>query len=134
MLEGGVPEADHARTEDGIPLTTALRASSAVPGVWPVVEAAGEQYVDAGVASATHCDLVDDVRRVVVLRPTPNLQGPIAREEAVLERALVIEPDEESRRAFGDNSMDPATREDAAVAGHRQGQAQAHRVKAYWSA
>jgi NTE family protein len=119
---------------DGIPLTTALRASSAVPGVWPMVEAGGEQYIDAGVVSATHCDLVDDARRVVVLRPTTNLQGPIARENAVLERALVIEPDEASRRAFGDNPMDPCTRQDAAVAGHRQGQSEGHRVKAYWSA
>jgi NTE family protein len=118
---------------DGVPLSTALTASSAVPGVWPPVMIHGMPHIDAGVASGTHADLASDAEIVLVLRPVSNIQGPVARERDVLGRALVIDPDSESVGAFGDNPMAPSTRPAATRAGHRQGTAEAGRVLAHWS-
>lgn len=120
---------------DGAPLADVVLASSAVPGVWPLVTIDGEDYIDSAVLSATHVDLADGYERVLVLRPVGNLGGAvIPAEQDVLGRALVVEPDEDARAAFGADPLSPAFRAAAAEAGRRQGKAIAPDVRQYWAA
>ncbi|MGO2514688.1 MAG: patatin-like phospholipase family protein [Corynebacterium variabile] len=114
-------------SHDGVDLATALSASCAVPWIWPSVTLPdGDICSDAGVLSATHVDLAEDARRVLVLRPVPNLQGDIPEERSVLARALVIDPAE---------SLPDADHEDprpaAALTGHRQAVDQAEHLRRY---
>ena len=99
------------RDRTDVPLDVAVKASSAVPGMFRPVHVGDELFVDGGVASSTHADtLVDaDVERIVVSAPmSRDGGGPFARNarrrlrhETVVLRAsgrevVVIEPSAET--------------------------------------
>lgn len=116
----------------GVPLSAAVAASCAVPGVWPVVEAGGHRYMDGGMWSTANVDVAADASRVVVIAPLPYAMRPgtaPGEELAALGvPGLVIVPDEESVAAFGPNPLDIAIRRASAEAGLAQSAAEAARL------
>ena len=53
----------------GVSLVDAVEASSAVPGVWPVVPLAGRHYIDGGVRTMANADIAVGFDPVLVLVP-----------------------------------------------------------------
>jgi NTE family protein len=122
-----------------VDLLDAVASSCAVPGVWPPVSAAGRQWIDGGIRSATNADLAAGYASVVVIAPIAAGGGPIpsarsqaARLAAAGARVTLITPDRAARRAFGRNVLDPARRAPAARAGLTQAAAHVAAVAAVW--
>jgi NTE family protein len=116
----------------GIPLTDAVAASCAVPGIWPPVTIGGRRYMDGGVRSFDNADLAAGAARITVISPrglNSPLPTPIPLADVLTAlkdtgaAVTVISPDEASTAAIGLNSLDPATRVPAATAGRVQGRA-----------
>ncbi|MFF7235116.1 patatin-like phospholipase family protein [Streptomyces collinus] len=129
-VDAGSGEARVFDRDSGVPLVDAVAASCAVPGVWPPVTVDGRRYVDGGVRSMANADYADGADRLVVLLPLgatdpfPTerpVERVVAERRAAGAEVWVIEPDEASRAAIGDNALDPATRRPAAEAGRAQG-------------
>ncbi|WP_333778887.1 patatin-like phospholipase family protein, partial [Streptomyces sp. IBSBF 3136] len=129
-VDAGTGEARVFTRDSGVPLIDAVAASCAVPGVWPPVTVDGRRYVDGGVRSVANADYAAGADRVVLLLPMGTTEPfpserPVERVVAELRAAgaevWVVEPDEASRTAIGDNALDPATRRPAAEAGRAQG-------------
>ena len=59
-----------------IPLTDAVVASCAVPGIWPPVTIGGRRYMDGGVRSSDNADLAAGAARIVVVSPL-GLSSPL---------------------------------------------------------
>ncbi len=99
-----------------VDLGTAVSCSSAVPGVYRPVEWRGQRYVDGGVASGTHLDLLHESNLDLVIALSPlSMFGPLSALFAVaqkrLERrlpVLAIQPSGEALVAMGRNPMDLA--------------------------
>lgn len=125
--------------ESRVPLTAAVGASCAVPGVWPPVTVAGRRYIDGGMRSGSNADLAAGAERVVVLAPLPRGIGPMTgvatQVEALRARSSValVSPDAAALRAIGRNVLDPARRAAAARAGLAQASAAAEEVRAVWA-
>ncbi|MFJ2958891.1 patatin-like phospholipase family protein [Streptomyces sp. NPDC087270] len=114
----------------GVDLVDAVAASCAVPGVWPPVTIDGRGYVDGGVRSNDNADYAAGSSRVLVLSPLGSVQllpseKPLAQAVDELRaggaEVAVVEPDEASHAAIGENPLDPSTRGPAAAAGRAQG-------------
>lgn len=123
---------------DGVPLVTAVASSCAVPGVWPPVTIHGRRYMDGGMRSSANADLADGYDRVVVIAPVTAGFGPMPgpkQQVAELRReaeAVLITPDADALKAFGNNLLDPATRVGSAKAGLAQAASVADAVRALW--
>ena len=96
---------------------TAVASSGAVPSVCAPVEAHGRSFVDGGMASPTHLDLLEESDDELVLVSSPlsmfaPLRVLLAREARRLRRAgkrvVTFEPRDEAARAMGLNPMDLA--------------------------
>jgi len=135
------------RAADGVPVTRAVAASTAVPQVFPPVVIQGRRYMDGGTRTATNADLAaehDVVLLFVDHRALPSGQGPLSRaaidaEIAALRSggATVVEvsPDDASIDALGDlEALDPDRIGPSVRAGRVQGEAEAERVAAAWPA
>lgn len=113
-LESGDRVAFGAPGAPAIDVGTAVACSGAVPGVHVPVQWGGQRYVDGGMHSLTHLDLLEGVRLdlVVVLSPLSMfapLRALLRREINRLERAvpvLAFEPRAAALRAMGYNPMD----------------------------
>ena len=124
----------------GFPLVDVVAASCAVPGVWPPVTLGDRRYVDGAVHTALNADLAVGASRVLVLAPLGALgEGPLGAgwdtDRPLVEasgRALLVEPDEPSRAAFGSNPLDPATRGPASEAGLAQADDVVEAVREVW--
>lgn len=123
----------------GVALVDAVAASCAVPGIWPVVEIGGVQYMDGGMRSVSNADLAAGAERVLILVPGPE-SSPLGAaipdaELAALGDARVrtVFADADSMAAMGMNPLDPATRGPAAEAGRRLGRAVATDVTELWA-
>jgi len=120
-------------------LLEAVAASCAVPIVWPPITIKGRRYVDGGVRSITNADLATGCERVLVLAPATyalRRSGRISSQLASLGpavRSLVVSPDAESRRAIGNNVLDPARRPASARAGRAQAAGEARAVADLWN-
>ena len=120
-------------------LVHAVAASCAVPLVWPPITIAGRRYIDGGVRSVANADLAEGCSRVVVLAPiTATLRrGSGIRDQLAAlgpnVRSIVVSPDAESRRAIGNNVLDPARRAASARAGRRQAATVIEAVRSIWS-
>ncbi|MER5203257.1 patatin-like phospholipase family protein [Streptomyces sp. NPDC002825] len=126
--------------DSGVPLTDAVTASCAIPGVWPPATIGGRRWIDGGIHSTANAHLAAGYDRIVVVAPSargskvvhsPERQG--AEPAAGGARVEVITPDEASRKAMGRNALDPARRGAAARAGRVQAEAHASAVAAVWS-
>ena len=115
--------------EDGVPLVDAIAASCAVPLTWPPVTIDGRRYVDGGLASGENAHLAAGARRVVVVAPSVGASlaagSGLGEQVAALRDGgadvVVLRPDDDARRAIGEDPLDPAARAPAARAGRRQG-------------
>lgn len=135
-------ETGHARNFDrdsGVSVGDAVAASCAVPLVWPPITIDGRRYIDGGVRSTANADLATGCGRVVVLAPITAAFRPSARIGRQLAslganvRSVVVGPDDEARKAFGLNVLDPARRAASARAGRKQAASVADSVRAVWS-
>jgi len=66
---------------DGVPLHTALAASSTVPGIFRPTDIEGHPYIDGGFRSVTNADLVSTCDRVVAVSPRNHALFPSRRAE-----------------------------------------------------
>ncbi|WP_225804000.1 patatin-like phospholipase family protein [Streptomyces sp. NK15101] len=126
--------------DSGVPLTDAVTASCAVPGVWPPATIGGRRWIDGGIHSTANAHLAAGYDRIVVVAPSargnkvvlsPARQG--ADLAAAGARVEVITPDGASRKAIGRNALDPAHRAAAARAGRAQAASHAEAVAAVWA-
>jgi NTE family protein len=125
-----------------VPVSVAVQASCAVPGVFRPVLADGRTYIDGGAWSPTNIDAAETDRgaSVLCLNPTGSLRpavgslagafGPVSRGLAATEALALrrrgvgvttINPDAASSAAMGFNLMDPARRLEVIAAGLAQG-------------
>jgi NTE family protein len=118
---------------DGVDVVRAVSASSAVPGLVPPVEVAGDPYMDGGVWSLLNSDLlhgtgVDDV---LILAPqagagilAPGALAHLEREAEALKgdglRVHALVPGQ-GYEPIGANAMDPGMRGPAVELGLREG-------------
>jgi NTE family protein len=126
----------------GVPLPLAVAASCAVPMVWPPVRIDGRRYMDGGTRSLTNADLAAGHDTVLVVAPIVNpslgpLMPGLASELATLGpgcRVEVVTPDDTALAAIGPNVLDPSRRAGSARAGLAQGEREAARITALWTA
>jgi NTE family protein len=125
--------------DSGVALVTAVAASGAVPGVWPVVHALGRRWIDGGSCSAANLALAAGFDKVVAIVPVEGFPGRRGAREDVadleaagVEVGLVV-PDDGSRSALGANPFDPTRRGPAADAGRLQGRQIAAGLDLLWS-
>jgi NTE family protein len=120
----GSPDAD---------VGTAVRCSSAIPGLRRPVRHGGHRYVDGGIASPTHLDLLADAapRLAVVVSPLSRfaplrlllrLEMRALRRRGV--RLAVFEPDGEVVAAMGWNPLDASAAPGVAEAAYRSARRQ----------
>lgn len=117
----------------GVNLVDAVAASCAVPGIWPPVNINGNRYMDGGINSSDNAYLAVGCRHIVVLSPlgtqgmtlpgSANLTSQVDALRKGGADVTIIEPDEASRNAIGQNPLSPDTRLPAANAGRAQGRA-----------
>jgi NTE family protein len=120
----------------GISMVDAVTASCAVPGVWPAVTIDGRKYMDGAVRSPANADLAEDASTVLVLAPIPAGFGPVPSAAAQISslpgQAHLVTPDAATRKAIGNNTLDPARRGASARAGRAQAAAIASQIAALW--
>lgn len=125
-----------------VPVSRAVEASCAIPGVFRPVEIGGRRYVDGGVWSPTNLDAASVGRgtRVLCLNPTGSLRpdrsslfgafGPISRSLAGIEAASlrrrgavveVVSPGRDAAAAMGADLMRSAPRQRVMAAGLAEG-------------
>ena len=123
--------------EWGVPLVDAVASSCAVPGAWPPVTIGGRRFMDGGVGSTINIAFAADCDDVVAFvpagrdQPSPFGDGEAAEIAAFgtgQRRVLGVFADAASLEAFVPNSLDPACRVPAALAGREQGRHEAARV------
>jgi NTE family protein len=134
----------------GVELDRAVASSCAVPGLFAPITINGRRYIDGGMRSGTNADLASGYDRVLIISllgavaaragqntrftPAGQLDSEIA---ALTENGSVvhlIEADEASAHALGVNLMDPSAIPAAVDEGIRQGESEASRLRAFWSA
>lgn len=127
--------------DSGVPFMDAVAASSAVPGMWPVVSAGGRRWIDGACISANNVGLARGADVVIVI--APQADGFIAGASGLLEeaetlraagsRVEVVVPDTDSTAVLGGNPFDPSVREAAAEAGQRQAATCASPIASAWN-
>jgi NTE family protein len=131
-----------------LPVSEAVQASCAIPGVFCPIFLGERTYVDGGAWSPTNMDTAEVQRgeRVLCLNPTGSLRpgigalggalGPVSRGIATAEALVLkhrgavvttINPDEASTAAMGPNLMNPKRRDAVIDAGLAQGRRLASR-------
>ncbi len=108
----------------GVPLASAVAASSSMPGVYPPVVIGGRPYMDGGLRSGTNADLATGSRTLLVIEPLAHLfpRERLHRElaEAGPETTVTITPDDRSLNAFGTDLHDRAAWRPSYAAGAAQ--------------
>ncbi|MFI1430372.1 patatin-like phospholipase family protein [Streptomyces lydicus] len=111
----------------GVPLTQAVAASSAFPGVAPPVTVRGRRYMDGALRSGTNADLARGCRALLVVDPMAHPREPLDAEPlgtepsvAGTDTVVTLVPDPATVRVFGSDLNDPAAREPAFRAGLHQ--------------
>src|SRR4029078_13280803 len=118
---------------DGIPLTTAVASSCAVPGMFPTVEIEGDRYTEGGAWSPTNVDVLaeDELDAVLFVGPIGTfLAGTpqVDRELSTLQAHGVATQSILPRAGFADlrlKLMDPAFRAQGLEVGRADGKAAA---------
>ena len=133
------------READGVHVSRAVAASSAVPRFFPPVDIDGDRYVDGGTRSITNIDVAaghDVVLLMVDHHASPTGEGPLSQaaldaEVAAMRESgtivVLVAPDDASIHALGETqALDPAHIGPSALAGYAQGAREADRVAAAW--
>jgi NTE family protein len=108
----------------GVPLVTAVAASTAMPGAIPPIPVDGRRYIDGALRAGTNADLAAGARTLVVVEPLAHL-FPSAPTEGVR-----IVPDAAAVNAFGPDLFDRSAWAPAHEAGARQAVEAAERIHA----
>ena len=122
----------------GLSLVDAVEASSAVPGIWPVVPLAGRRYIDGGVRTMANADLAAGFDPVLVLIPqmertsTGYSIDPAELKSLAPSRVHVVYADAAAVEAFGTNPLDPSVRKPSALAGRDLGRSIASAIATFW--
>jgi NTE family protein len=120
--------------DSGVSLVDAVAASCSVPEVWPAVTIDGERYYDGGIRSNTNTDMVAGYRKVLVFRVSDHLpEAADVRDISDSSDVFEIRLDQASKKAYGDDPLDPNLRASVARAGYEQGVRMADEVRAFWS-
>lgn len=135
-IETGTPRVFDRQS--GVDLVDAVAASCAVPGIWPPVSIDDSRYMDGGMRSSDNADLASGYDTVLVISPIGigGLALPgndhLSRQVEALQRegtrTYIIEPDDSSRKAIGNNPLSPEHRRPVAEAGRAQGRMIASQV------
>lgn len=122
--------------DSGVPLVSAVAASSAFPGAAPPVAIDGRRYMDGALRSGTNADLAAGARTLVVVEPMAHLfpREPLNEQLAAVgaDTVVTIGPDPASVRAFGSDPGDPAAWEPAYQAGLRQADEAVAQLRSTW--
>lgn len=118
--------------DSGVTLVDAVSASCAVPGVWPTTPILGTRYMDGGMRSGTNIDVADGYNRILVFKATDIPEAADVRSLNPRSSVRIVELDEASQIARGDNPLDPAVRSQCAKAGYEQGGRLAAEIKPFW--
>ncbi|HEV2656855.1 MAG TPA: patatin-like phospholipase family protein [Ktedonobacteraceae bacterium] len=130
----------------GVPLTLAVAASCAVPGIYPPITIGEHRYMDGGVRSGTNADIAKGAGRVLIVRaetldasamganiPLLTFEEELAELQQAGSQSLVITPDAASTAARGPNPLDASRRAPSAQAGREQGRSLAESVRRFWT-
>jgi len=126
--------------ESGLSLVDVVEASSAVPGIWPVVPLAGRRYIDGGVRTMANADLAVGFDPILVLIPQTERTStgysidPAELRSLAPSRVHVIYADAAAVSAFGTNPLDPSVRKPSALAGRNLGRSIASAIATFWGA
>ena len=126
--------------DSGVDLADAVAASCASGVAYAIGD---DRYIDGGYRRNENADLASGAGRVLVLSPFGGrsrhpvewgmqLAAQVDELRAGGSRVETIVPDRPSLDAFGDNVMDPSTRQPAAQAGYDQGRACAVQLADFW--
>jgi NTE family protein len=116
-----------------IDLGTAVRCSAAVPGLRRPVRVGARRFIDGGIASPTHLDVLGDAPPPLVLVSSPLSRfwplRLLLRIEArrLRSRVVLFEPDAEVCRAMAWNPMDTTRTAAVAAASYRAARRQLER-------
>ncbi|MUN37947.1 patatin-like phospholipase family protein [Actinomadura litoris] len=116
--------------DSGVPLARAVAASSAFPGLAPLVAIGGRRYMDGALRSGTNTDLAAGARTLVVIEPMVFLGERKDIEPA--DDVVAVGPDPAALRAFGPDVSDAAAWEPSYRAGLRQAGEVAGRLRPAW--
>jgi NTE family protein len=133
-----------------VDLDRAVASSCAVPGLFAPITINGLRYIDGGFRSATNADLASGYDRVLIvsvlsaaraagpvdprLSPGRQLEDEVAALTARGSVVAVLAVDDAGAQAMGGNLMDATASRAAVDEGIRQGEAEADRLGAFWSA
>lgn len=117
----------------GISIVDAVAASCAIPVVWPPVTIDGKRYYDGGLRSSTNTDVADGYAKVIAVEVMPLPETSDVRDISGNVELHTIRIDETSKKAIGENLLDPDARSAAAKAGYDQGARIADEIKAFWA-
>ncbi|MCR9277329.1 MAG: patatin-like phospholipase family protein [Pseudomonadaceae bacterium] len=131
-----------------VTLHQALAASCSVPGMFPVIHAAGKRLMDGGVHSGTSADvlLVDEPGLAVVIAPIVTgtaafgdlasrcIDTEVATLKAAGWQVLRVLPSPPEKEIFGPNLMDPDRAEGSLEAGRARGSVVAGLLGRLWRA
>jgi NTE family protein len=140
-LESGRRVVFGSPDERQLPVSTAVEASCAIPGVFRPVRVGNRSYVDGGAWSLTNLDVAPVAKgtNVLCLNPTGAVGGtaslrgaiaPLSRTRAAVESlalqrrgasVAMLAPDPEAARAMGSDFMDERRRKHTQEAGFAQG-------------
>ncbi|MFD8597202.1 patatin-like phospholipase family protein [Kitasatospora sp. NPDC059646] len=121
--------------DSGVPLATAVAASSAFPGAAPPVAVGGLHYVDGALRSGANLDLAAGARTVVLLDPMARQDpGPQAASVTGAQTVVTLFPDEAAAAVFGPDPTDPSAWAPAFRAGRQQAAAARGQLAGVWSA
>jgi NTE family protein len=135
--------------EASIELDRAVASSCAVPGLFAPITIKGRRYIDGGFRSGTNADLASGHDRVLIISllgavaaagpqaeritPAGQVDSEIAALTASGSIVELIEADQAGTREMGVNLMDRSAVPTAVEAGIRQGEAEASRLREFWS-
>jgi NTE family protein len=122
------------RAGDGVPLRSAVAASSALPGVWPPISVGGEQYVDGCLRSMLNADLAaghDAVMVIACFPVDPADEADIAAVRRGGAQVFVVTPGDRLGEA---NMLDQGLIGWAYEIGLSQAQAETDRLAGEWPA
>ncbi|MBD0670931.1 patatin-like phospholipase family protein [Streptomyces sp. CBMA156] len=135
-MDAGTGEPKVLDRASGAPLSSAVAASTAFPGIYPPITINGRRYMDGSLRSATNAGLAAGARTLVVIDPQAHLfpRELLHRELAAAgaHTVVTIEPDAASVRAFGPNLNDRTTWEPAYQAGLHQAAEAAEQLRPAW--
>ncbi len=115
-------------SSSNVTLSTAIAASTCLPGLLPPVRINGRRYIDGGLRSSANADLASGFDEIWILSPfkATSLDAEVERLAAGGAEVHLIKADDRRDLGLGIAVMDPAGRAAAARAGYRVGLAMEH--------